>query len=166
MQKICQTSLYVIAHFWTHWTEYECFIQAWCVNHFACSSCDQKMTVKTKFYEVSKRRLTWWDKMKKAFRTNISKQCRETRAERWKKKLKIWNTISTYEQFWCLLCNRSIWSRSARSATTATQGRWDSGSKSERNIMYFFSRIIHSKSMTICRYHEAEATRDQRAGSV
>ena len=23
-----------------------------CVNHFACSSCDQKMTVKTKFYEV------------------------------------------------------------------------------------------------------------------
>ena len=27
-------------------------LQAWCVNHFACSSCDQKMTVKTKFYEV------------------------------------------------------------------------------------------------------------------
>lgn len=26
--------------------------KAWCVNHFACSSCDQKMTVKTKFYEV------------------------------------------------------------------------------------------------------------------
>ena len=112
------------------------------------------------------RRLTWWDKMKRAFRTNKSKQCQETRAERWRKKLKIWNTISTYEQLWCLLCNRWIWSRSARSATTAIQGRWDSGSKSERNIMYFFSRIIHSKSMTICRYHEAEATRDQRAGSV
>ena len=41
------------------------------MNHFACSSCDQKMTVKTKFYEVSKWRLTWWDKMKRAFRTNI-----------------------------------------------------------------------------------------------
>ena len=26
--------------------------KAWCVNHFACSSCDQKMTVKSKFYEV------------------------------------------------------------------------------------------------------------------
>merc|ERR1712061_255645 len=26
--------------------------KAWCVNHFACSSCDQKMTVKTKLYEV------------------------------------------------------------------------------------------------------------------
>merc|ERR1711953_199147 len=26
--------------------------KAWCVNHFACSSCDQKMTVNTKFYEV------------------------------------------------------------------------------------------------------------------
>lgn len=26
--------------------------KAWCVNHFSCSSCDQKMTVKTKFYEV------------------------------------------------------------------------------------------------------------------
>merc|ERR1712170_81055 len=26
--------------------------KAWCVNHFACSACDQKMTVKTKFYEV------------------------------------------------------------------------------------------------------------------
>ena len=70
---------------------------------------------------------------------NISKQfIKETRAERWRKKLKIWNTISTYEQFWCPLCNRSIWSRSARSATTATQGRWDSGSKSERKIMFFF----------------------------
>jgi len=26
--------------------------KAWCVNHFACSSCDQKMTINTKFYEV------------------------------------------------------------------------------------------------------------------
>jgi len=26
--------------------------KAWCVNHFACSSCDQKMGIKTKFYEV------------------------------------------------------------------------------------------------------------------
>ena len=74
---------------------------------------------------------------KKVFRINIWKQCRETRAERWRKKLKIWNTISTYEQLWCLFCNRSIWSRSARSATTATQGRWDSGSKSEKNNVFF-----------------------------
>ena len=28
------------------------FISYRCVNHFACSSCYQKMTVKTKFYEV------------------------------------------------------------------------------------------------------------------
>ena len=26
--------------------------QAWCVNHFACSSCDRKMTSKTRFFEV------------------------------------------------------------------------------------------------------------------
>jgi hypothetical protein len=26
--------------------------KAWCVNHFACSSCDQKMNLKTKFFEV------------------------------------------------------------------------------------------------------------------
>lgn len=25
--------------------------KAWCVHHFACSFCDQKMTQKTKFYE-------------------------------------------------------------------------------------------------------------------
>ena len=26
--------------------------KAWCVDKFACSACDQRMTVKTKFYEV------------------------------------------------------------------------------------------------------------------
>lgn len=25
--------------------------KAWCVHHFACSMCDQKMTQKSKFYE-------------------------------------------------------------------------------------------------------------------
>lgn len=26
--------------------------KAWCVHHFACSVCDQKMNQKTKFFEV------------------------------------------------------------------------------------------------------------------
>uniref|UniRef100_A0A0L8GFD2 LIM zinc-binding domain-containing protein n=1 Tax=Octopus bimaculoides TaxID=37653 RepID=A0A0L8GFD2_OCTBM len=27
------------------------FNKAWCVNHFACSVCDRKMSQKTKFFE-------------------------------------------------------------------------------------------------------------------
>lgn len=49
--------------------------KAWCVHHFACSVCDQKMNQKTRFYEIDLKPVCkkCYDKFPAEFRRRLRK---------------------------------------------------------------------------------------------
>jgi len=78
--------------------------KAWCVNHFACSACDQKMTVKTKFYEVDLKPVCkkCYDKYPRDLRLRLKKY-HESEAARDQRQASVWAfnfNPSIWKHYW------------------------------------------------------------------
>ena len=82
--------------------------KAWCVNHFACSSCDQKMTINTKFYEVDLKPVCkkCYDRYPRELRLRLKKYheneaARDQGREQMNMTAKWW----PFPKQWCMLSN-------------------------------------------------------------